>query len=164
MAFSFGSHKTAGIVTRQIASTDDIDEAPVPSIIKQEAQASRRRLVAFSILQRKELGWTEIGEEFTRYVILKTPWFQVLVHRLWCPVWHEKSHDHPWWFVAFIFWGGYWEKAVGRPKTWRGVGSLLFRRAEFAHNVTTDGSVNWSIVITGPKRRDWKFVEDEDEA
>lgn len=111
-----------------------------------------------SILQRKEIGWKEIGEEFTRYVILKTPWFQILVHRLWCPNWHPKGHDHPWDFMAFIIWGGYWEKSDDET-IWRGMGSLLFRSAEFAHNVATDKSVNWSIVITGPKRRDWRFVD-----
>lgn len=115
--------------------------------------------VAF--LQKKDLGWKEIGEEFTRYVLLKTPWFQILVHRLWCPEWHPLAHDHPWSFVTLILGGGYIERTPqGRPR-WRGAGTILHRRAEFAHNVATDRRVCWSLVITGPKRRDWRFVDEK---
>jgi len=114
-----------------------------------------------SILKKKEIGWKEIGEEFTRFVVLKTPWFQVLVHRLWCPRWHPRAHDHPWGFASLILWGGYWERVPGGEAVWRRPGSVLRRSAEFAHNVATDGSVCWSIVVTGPKRRDWQFVDEE---
>lgn len=110
-------------------------------------------------LKKKELGWKDLGEEFTRYVILKTPWFQILLHRLWSPNWHPHGHDHPWSFVTVILRGGYLEKSPGRVDRWRGPGSLLYRRAEFAHNVATGARVCWSLVITGPKRRPWHFID-----
>jgi len=112
----------------------------------------------FDIFPHEEIGWTEVGEEFTRYRLLVTPWFRVFVHRLWCPVWHPQGHDHPWSFVAIVLWGGYLERTQAERK-WRGPGSVLFRPAEFVHNVITGQKVNWSIVITGPKRRQWGFVD-----
>lgn len=116
--------------------------------------------MSVTLLKKKEIGWKEIGEEFTRYVILKTPWFQILLHRLWSPNWHPSAHNHPWSFVTIILRGGYIERVPKGWSRWRGPGSLLYRPAEFAHNVATGGSVCWSLVITGPKRRQWQFVDE----
>ena len=115
---------------------------------------------AIEILKKKEIGWQDIGEEFTRYVLLKTPWFQVLVHRLWCPNWHELHHDHPWSFVTLILRGGYLEKTPGARPHWRPPGTVLYRNAEFAHNVVTTGAVCWSLVVASSKRRTWGFVDE----
>ena len=101
------------------------------------------------------MGWTEINEVFTRYVIVESRWFSIFVHRAIAETWHEKFHDHPWSFLAFVLRGGYHERTPDGETVWRGAGSVLFRRAEFAHN--TKGT--WvSVVFTGPKRRAWKFV------
>jgi len=112
----------------------------------------------FDIFPHEEIGWTEVGEEFTRYRLLVTPWFRVFVHRLHCPQWHPQGHDHPWSFVAIVLKGGYLERTQ-EGKFWRGPGSVLFRPAEFVHNVVTGSKTNWSLVITGPKRRQWGFVD-----
>lgn len=107
------------------------------------------------LLQKKEMGWSEIGETFTRFVLISTPWFSIFVHRAIAETWHPQHHDHPWSFLALVLRGGYHERTPDGVTCWRGVGSILFRRAEFAHN--TKGTW-WSIVITGPKRREWGFV------
>jgi hypothetical protein len=111
-----------------------------------------------NVLPHEEIGWSEIGEQFTRYRLLVTPWFRVFLHRLWCPMWHPQGHDHPWSFVAIVLKGGYLERTQKECR-WRGQGSVLYRPAEFVHNVVTGRDVNWSIVITGPKRRQWGFVD-----
>ncbi len=107
------------------------------------------------LLKKKEMGWSEIGETFTRFVLIETSLFSVFVHRAIAETWHPKCHDHPWDFLALVLRGGYHERTPDGETTWRGPGSLLFRRAEFAHN--TKGTW-WSVVFTGPKRRKWSFV------
>ena len=109
-----------------------------------------RRFVPF-----KDIGWTEIGEEFTRFQLVKTPWFNVYLHRLLAPNPHPQCHDHPWWFVAVLLRGGYWEYHDGLWR-WQSAGKVLYRPAEWSHNVVTVG-VSWSVILTGPKSRDWGF-------
>lgn len=113
-----------------------------------------RRLLA--LLPHKDIGWTEIGEEFTRYSLLKTRWFAIYLHRLYCPNPHPNCHDHPWHFVAILLRGGYWEKIGDGPFVFRRPGSVLWRPALTSHNVLTYG-VSWSIIICGSKHRDWGF-------
>jgi hypothetical protein len=110
----------------------------------------------------RELGWSEIGEEFTRYTLLKTSFAKVFLHRLVCPVWPRRQHDHPWNYVAIILYGGYAERVqLGDHATyeWCRPGRVLFRSAVHAHSVTTKDRPCWSLVITGPKRREWGFVD-----
>jgi hypothetical protein len=107
------------------------------------------------LLHKKEMGWTEIDETFTRFVLIETALFSVFVHRAIAEQWHPQCHDHPWSFIALVLRGGYDERTPDGKTVWRGAGSLIFRRAEFAHN--TRGTW-WSIVLAGPKRRSWGFV------
>jgi len=110
-------------------------------------------------LPHKEIGWEEIGEKFTRFSILKTPWLNIYLHKLEAKVKHPHCHTHPWHFWAVILYGGYYEY-TSKGVAWRGPGSILFRPAKFAHNVVTVG-VNWSLVITSGRVRQWGFVDCE---
>lgn len=112
------------------------------------------------ILKHKEIGWDAIKEEFTRFAILKTPYFNVYLHRLYAPIWSPDCHDHPWSFVTILLRRGYLEQ-IGDKKYRRRAGSILYRPATFAHNVTTPYGVSWSLIITGPKTREWKFLKCE---
>lgn len=111
------------------------------------------------LLPSKELGYTEKGEEFTRYTLLKTRWFNVYLHRLRCPNNVDFCHDHPWRFWAFLLIGGYKEELNGAPARWRYPGSVLYRPETCKHNVWTGDRTNWSIIVTGPKMREWGFQE-----
>lgn len=113
------------------------------------------------IFSHKEIGWKEIGESFTRYTLFRCYWFNIYLHQLFAPNKHPHCHDHPWDFLAIVLWGGYWESINGKTH-WRWPGSVLYRPAETKHNVVTKGT-NWSLVVTGPKRRPWKIVEEEDD-
>jgi hypothetical protein len=112
----------------------------------------------------KEIGWwDEIKERFSRFHILRLPGgYRVFLHKLDSPVFHPKCHDHPWWFVTLILSSGYEEYTPegtegGEGKIRRRLPfSLLFRPAHFVHNVKTNG-VSWSLILTGPKSREWKF-------
>jgi hypothetical protein len=105
----------------------------------------------------KEIGWTEIGERFTRFILCKNRFFNIYLHQLYAPQWHPECHDHPWGFIAILLKKGYVEQ-VGDKYYHRRVGSILFRPATFAHNVVTPYGTSWSIIFTTPKSRDWGFL------
>src|SRR5215469_5973212 len=98
----------------------------------------------------KEIGWTEIGEKFTRYALLKTRWFNIYLHQLSAPNWHPECHDHPWGFTTLLLWNGYLEQ-IGTKFHRRWPGMVLWRPATFAHNVITPYGTSWSLIFTGPK-------------
>lgn len=110
------------------------------------------------ILPYKDIGWEEIGEEFTRFTLLKTPWCNVYLHRLKALRPHRDCHDHPWSFVALLLKGGYYEYCPDQHWHHRKPGTILVRPATFSHNVVTDG-VSWSVIFTTAKFRDWGFKE-----
>lgn len=106
-------------------------------------------------MTKKEMGWSEIGEVFTRFVVIETRLFSIFVHHAIAETWHEKCHTHPWNFLALVLRGGYHERTPDGQTVWRGAGSILYRPAEYAHN--TKGTW-WSVVFAGRKRRKWGFV------
>lgn len=119
-----------------------------------------RKIVPF-----KELGWEEIGEHFTRYQLLKTRWFNLYLHQLMAPEWNPRGcHDHPWWFVTLILKGGYLEEAPSATPSldFRRPGRILYRPANFSHDVITPEKTCWSLVLTGRKSRDWSFHSCQD--
>src|SRR5258708_3920625 len=119
----------------------------------------------------KEIGWTEIGEQFTRYAILKSRWLNIYVHQLYAPNWHPECHDHPWAFVTLILCRGYLERTAVKVgdcspscgghydviNTRRRPGSILWRPATFTHSVTTPYGTSWSLIIAWPKSHEWGF-------
>lgn len=87
-------------------------------------------------------------------------------------------HDHPWWFVSIILWGGYTEQrsdirfaiqnaqfAVTYPDTCtpgapeeRRWFSVKLLRLDECHTITDlNRKHSWSLVIKGPRRRKWGF-------
>ena len=112
--------------------------------------------ILLKVLPYKDISWHDIGETFYRFQLAKTKWFNVYLHYLIAPNEHPQCHDHPWNFLAIILFGGYTEFRNGKW-SWKRPGSILYRPATTQHNVVTFGA-NWSIVITGPKIREWGLV------
>lgn len=110
-----------------------------------------------AIVPHKEIGWKEINEEFTRFTLLKTPWFRIFLHKLNAPQWHPECHDHPWSFVAILLKSGYDEMLENGRIYHRRPGMILHRPAEFIHNVITPYGTSWSIIFAGSHNRDWGF-------
>lgn len=107
------------------------------------------------LLPHKQLGWEEVGEIFVRFRVIGTKYFKVFIHYLDTPRSLSRTHDHPWGFISIILSGGYYERHKG-VVTFRKPGQILFRPATYTHEVTTQKPA-WSLVIVGPKTRDWKF-------
>jgi len=109
------------------------------------------------LLPHKEIGWQDIGEVFYRYSLVKTRWFNIYIHQLDAPQWHPVGcHDHPWWFVTILLSGGYLER-VGGVYTRQYPGAILYRPANWQHDVTTPYGRSWSLIVTGPKKHEWGF-------
>jgi hypothetical protein len=103
--------------------------------------------------------------------------FNVYVHKFLRDDDDRALHDHPWWFVSIILRGGYIEHTESverrmvlrcrssifdvRSPWWRR--SVGYRPATWTHRVALPHSPNggrvpcWTLIITGPKVREWGF-------
>jgi len=99
-----------------------------------------------------------------RYILLRCPWFEIFVHRIHTPDTDRHLHDHPWSFVSFVLRGWYIETVPepvsGLPlrfiqRTW-----FNYKRATDRHRITLVSPNLWTLILTGPRRREWGFVVD----
>ena len=65
-------------------------------------------------------------------------------------------HDHPWWFLTLILWGGYVDVSLGGEDR-VGAGSIRLRPSWWRHTVRVNKGGAWSLLLTGPERRQWGF-------
>lgn len=102
---------------------------------------------------------------------------RILVHRMEAPDPGVDLHDHPWWFVSIVLWGGYTEQRAevrqaadiateaerhGVPyrgqqvrRRWLSVRTM---RLDDCHTITSlRRRTCWTLVIGGPRRRIWGF-------
>jgi hypothetical protein len=104
---------------------------------------------------KKKIITRDDGDAYlVRYSLFSCRWFALKVHNILlsdpsCP------HDHPWAFITFILRGGYVEHTLSGSK-YRGIGSVLYRPANYVHRLEVDKPV-WSFVITFKKTRSWGF-------
>lgn len=96
-----------------------------------------------------------------RYYLLfkdrKTFPFNITLHKIVLsddPV----MHDHPWPFLTIILKGGYWEHTP-KGKTWRGPGSIIWRKANELHWLELDqDKPATTLFFMGPQQREWGFI------
>ena len=117
----------------------------------------------------------------TRYKLFTSNRWKLYLHVFHRSDEDRELHDHPWPFLSLILWGGYTEtRPVGANRAiLRGLGgadggfrafwmateqrrywpgALLFRPPWWAHRVElAPGKKSVSLVLVGPKRRDWGF-------
>lgn len=110
-----------------------------------------------------------------RWTILKFPFGmgKLMVHHFPPEVTDRDPHDHPSSFITLVLKGGYfnteWEEysdgfEVERIPTieWLGRGAVRYRRADHMHVTETGEQGAWTVVLMGPKIRDWGFRRIED--
>lgn len=101
-----------------------------------------------------------------RWLLFRAPFglLSVFLHRIVRPDDDPDPHDHPWLFwIVRILEGGYWEETEDhpilgrecRPGSWMIHGRHLHRIDAFRGGF----SESWSLVIAGPKVREWGFVD-----
>lgn len=81
-------------------------------------------------------------------------WFSLRLHHWFCGDDPRHFHDHPWWFLTLVLWGSYTD-INPHGKEYLSVGSIRFRPALHKHTVSTTGC--WTLLLTGPQKREWGF-------
>lgn len=82
--------------------------------------------------------------------------------------WHESDdirafHDHPYWFITLVLWGGYWditplsENEADEKQDTLSIGSVRFRPANHKHKVLLTHKPTWTLLLTGEPTRRWSF-------
>lgn len=100
-----------------------------------------------------------LGLETCPYVVrwrLETPWFSIRLHHWLAPDDDRAPHDHPWSFTTFVIKGGYRDASPAGDEHLRAP-AIRHRAATHQHTVFPDPGGAWTILVTGPKTRDWGF-------
>lgn len=102
------------------------------------------------------------------WLIPRSRWFNVYLHKFVRDDDDRAYHDHPWPSLSIVLAGGYFDWTPGPDgsdcRRWYGPGSVIFRRAVAAHRVQLMEVQNgvfrpgWTLFITGPRVREWGFL------
>lgn len=108
-------------------------------------------------LSHENLGLAECP--YLRRWVLDFGPFALRLHRWTASDDSRAFHDHPWWFVTVVLWGGYIDVSPeGRDRL--GLGSVRFRPAEHRHTVEVEHVPTWTLLVTGRPSRRWGFWVD----
>lgn len=66
-------------------------------------------------------------------------------------------HDHPWWMLIFCLWGSYWDIQENDVRELVSPGTVHYRKAEHKHTVELISKPTITLLLTGPKTRNWGF-------
>jgi hypothetical protein len=106
------------------------------------------------------LTWREkLGRPDCPYLIrwvLNLGLFSVRLHHWLGSDDPRAHHDHPWWYLTLVLWGGYVDSFPGGSDK-LGMGSMRFRRSSWIHTVKVNPGGCWTLMLTGPEVRDWGF-------
>lgn len=106
-----------------------------------------------------------IGNEECPYMerwLLQLGKFSIRLHHWTASDDDRYLHDHPWWFLTFVLKGGYTDiyndnlsalNKTDKLNRW----SYRYRPALHRHTVQIDPGGCWTLLITGPRIRDWGF-------
>jgi len=99
------------------------------------------------------------GDEYLdRLRIIVTPWFQIMLHRIYRPDRQRDMHDHPWSFLSVVLWGSYVEDTPAGVKK---VHWWNWKSSTDRHSIREcSRRPVWTLVFTGPKRKTWGFWVD----
>lgn len=90
------------------------------------------------------------------YLLPRNKRFNLFLHKFLRDDDDRVLHDHPWWFISFLFKGGYRE-ILESDSLIRDSPSICFRPAQHKHRVVLRVVPTWSLILTGPKIRTWGF-------
>jgi len=108
------------------------------------------------------------------FLIPRNRFLNIYLHKFCKDDDDRALHDHPWWFISFLLWGRYDEiiSGDGTKAIYRDAPSVAYRPATWQHRVALPRIIAWNtktdeisetrrpawtIVITGPRVRDWGF-------
>ena len=100
-----------------------------------------------------------------RLRVVQTPWFGVYVHWINEPDADRDYHNHPWVFWSWIVRGGYAEDILDTDSGLESVrvhsrGSVHKTSLSVAHKITEVLPRTVTVVLVGPRSREWGFWTD----
>ena len=112
------------------------------------------------------------GEPYlTRWRLIHTPWFGILLHKIDGPDPDQDPHDHPWNFISIVLRGGYTEQLTAliplsstkriRATTFQSWNWLSVHKmplGKYHKIVTLHKKPTWTLILTGPRKREWGFL------
>lgn len=106
----------------------------------------------------KHIRWGEkIGLDGCPYLkrwVVEFGHFSIRIHHFLASDDDRAFHDHPWWFLTLVLRGSYTDWNPAGFDVLR-AGSIRYRPAYHRHTVLTEGV--WTLVVTGPRMRQWGF-------
>jgi hypothetical protein len=102
---------------------------------------------------------------FRRWSLLKTPWFNLYLHKIYKSDEDKHPHNHPWrWFYSVILWGSYTECLCDYLDEYsqtitakRGFLSVAKRDWSQFHKIQLDRPV-LTLVVTSPDWEPWGYL------
>lgn len=101
----------------------------------------------------------KLGLDTCPYLIrwrFETPWGSIRLHHWLGPDDPRHRHDHPWSFVTFVLKGGYTDLSPSGDQHLKAP-AVQHRDATHQHTVVPDEGGAWTVIVTGPKIREWGF-------
>lgn len=93
----------------------------------------------------------------SRLFLVKLQWLGLYFHIIRRPDYARCEHNHPWWFITVVLWGGYEEEVNGRRFV-RRPGYVGFRSRTFTHRITRlRNGPSYTFVIRGYDFVHWGF-------
>lgn len=117
-------------------------------------------------VRRKDIHDRAGNIYLTRWTILSLFGWALMLHCMRRPDADRCHHDHPWWFITLVLWGGYGEEITiidkrgkrRRRYRWNRPGTLLYRPALHTHRVADLPKGNcYTLVLRGDYTRVWGF-------
>lgn len=105
----------------------------------------------------------------TRYILFKSSYFNMYIHKFLSSDEDRALHDHPWNSFGLILWGSYMEHVPLDYEKWkkgdrtekiikRNFLNFVYRPAETIHRIELiDNKPVWTLFITTGKWREWGF-------
>lgn len=147
---------------KTIASVD-VEDLVTPGTTKEERHSDKVEVGGSNPSPRTRKIIVKLNErlglETCPYVVrwrIETPWFSVRLHHWFAPDDDRAKHDHPWSFVTFVLKGGYTDSSPSGDEYLKAP-AVRFRSAEHQHTVFPDEGGAWTVIVTGPKVRQWGF-------
>lgn len=101
----------------------------------------------------------KLGLDTCPYLVrwrFETPWGSIRLHHWLAPDDPRHRHDHPWSFVTFVLKGGYTDLSPNGDSHLKAP-AIQYRDATHQHTVVPDLGGAWTVIVTGPKIRNWGF-------
>lgn len=170
-----GGYRRRNGVAQKIGTAQDVSpEARAIASVDVKGDSKRAQYLVEHVPDKGEVGgsnpspvtkkfifaWREaLGLPSCPYVIrwrLETPWGSIRLHHWLAPDDDRAPHDHPWGFRTFVLKGGYRDESPTGSEHLRAP-ATRYRPATHQHTVFPDPGGAWTIIVTGPKVRNWGF-------